>query len=132
MTTPSQQDTKLALVRKLMALALDPGAAAGESHSAALQALHLIEDQDLLRPPGQALDELEEEMEKNIQQCLEMFQKFSQGRVGQAEVNGMLIAGVVATMGIARMVQRSLKKGLTAMERRIDLLETRPQGRRPA
>ncbi len=56
MTDP--QDSKLALVRKLMALAFDPGAAAGESHSAALQALHLIEDQDLLRPQGQALDEV--------------------------------------------------------------------------
>jgi hypothetical protein len=130
-TTP-QQETKLALVRKLMALALDPGAAAGESHSAALQALHLIEDQDLLRPPGEALDEIEEEMEKNVQQCLGMFQKFGQGRIGQAEVNGMLIAAVVATMGISRMVQRSLKRGMGAMERRIELLERRPQDRRPA
>ncbi len=123
-----KQDSKLALVRKLMALALDPAAPAGESHSAALQALHLIEDQDLLRSPGEALDEVEKEMEDGVQKCLELFQKYGSGsRIGQAEINGMLIAGVVATMSISRMVQRSLKRGLGAMERRIELLERRPQ-----
>jgi len=117
---------KLDAARKLMNLCLNPACEENERNTVALQALRIIEDNDLLRDAPED-DATVRENDENTVRLMDELKKLWKGKnnLTQAEMNAALLLGVLGTLTTVTSIRSIVGRSLQRMERKIERLEQR-------